>query len=205
MVYLIFYHCRRPYYQRSDDDVPGEHTEYLMYNGNPPDVYNNHTPLARIQRKSSDYSNWASDSDLRQSRISDDFVGRARSKTDADLDEPISRDGHDGKQQRRRKRSFPLSLLRRLTSSSSTKSTPGSPKTSKHHREPDPNNVPEYVPLRRAKFKPEAKRKTSANIERKRKTSYPLSLLRKQLGDVDGGSTHSVPDSFNSPKHKASR
>ncbi|XP_069115846.1 bestrophin-4-like isoform X2 [Argopecten irradians] len=147
-----------------------------------------------------EFSSWSSDSELRKGNRLHGHFGRERSHTDAN-----ARDiEKDLKKERHRKVSFPLSLLRRLRSHSE-KPNPGSSKSV--HNDIDPDSTPEYVPLRRATIIQEANKRAKPNVDRKRKLSYPLGMLKRKHSDSSdgGGSTESTSAENVIPQAKPSR
>ncbi|XP_021340108.1 uncharacterized protein LOC110441321 isoform X1 [Mizuhopecten yessoensis] len=147
-----------------------------------------------------EFSSWSSDSELRKGNRVVNHFGRERSHTDAnerDLEK-------DMKKERHRKVSFPLSLLRRLRSHSE-KSYPGSSKSV--HYDSDPDATPEYVPLRRATLIQEANKLSKPTVDRKRKLSYPLGMLKRNHSDSSEGcgSVESVPAEVLTSQTKPSR
>ncbi|XP_060079824.1 bestrophin-1-like [Ylistrum balloti] len=136
-----------------------------------------------------EFSSWSSDSELRKGNRLESHFGRERSHTDANERELEEK---DLKKERHRKISFPLSLLRRLRSHSE-KSHSGSSKSVQSDHDPDA--TPEYVPLRRATMIQEANKRAKPKVDRKRKLSYPLGMVKRKHSDSsDGGvSLDSVP------------
>ncbi|XP_062566707.1 bestrophin-3-like isoform X2 [Saccostrea cucullata] len=154
-------------------------------------------------------SAWSSDTRLNQA--DQDWQARSRANTTGNEPEDIPVD----KNQRKRKRSFPLSFLFKLADS--RKNSSGSLGSSKTVRLRDANEVdadatPEYVPLRRATTIGPFAKKNSIDQrmnDRRRKKSAPLSIMKTQYEEdiANNDSTDSLPSKLNSPatRHKASR
>ncbi|XP_061188143.1 bestrophin-2-like [Saccostrea echinata] len=154
-------------------------------------------------------SAWSSDTRLNQA--DPDWQARSRANTTGNEPEDIPVD----KNQRKRKRSFPLSFLFKLADSRKNSSgSLGSSKTvrSRDGNEGDPDTTPEYVPLRRATTIGPFAKKNSIDRrinDRRRKKSAPLSLMKNQYEQdiAENNSTDSLPSKLDSPaiRHKASR
>ncbi|XP_022328178.2 bestrophin-2-like isoform X2 [Crassostrea virginica] len=216
---------RQSYSQANQGDrasVPSErysiqlnpHMDHLHYPGQT--KRRNHSvvgvppkPQRKISFEVSDVrrgSAWASDTRLNQQE--QDWEARSRANTTGNElpDIPVE------KNERKRKRSFPLSFLFKLADSRKNSSgSLGSAKTVKSRDGHDGENdaTPEYVPLRRATtIGPLMKNKTTDKMnDRRRKKSAPMSLLRNQhdADIVTNNSTDSLPSHMDSPatRHRA--